>query len=273
MAAADLPNLTTMVIAPAVNERFQDSPGALLWDVDGTLAETERDGHRLAFNLALAEAGLPWQWSVEEYGTLLRISGGRERLSHDLTLREGVIPDPARVEALQASKQRHYATLLAQGAIQLRPGVRRLIEAAREAGWSQAIVTTSGRQAVEALVQHQLKDLASAFTVWICGEDVGRKKPDPEAYLRAIDALAIAPERMVAIEDSIPGLTAAHQAGLATLVTLSVYSAADALDHFTAAAAIWDGLGDPERPAQPRRGPAGKTQVDLAYIASLRPLS
>jgi HAD superfamily hydrolase (TIGR01509 family) len=259
-----------MVIALTPPVPPQDSPGALLWDVDGTLAETERDGHRLAFNRALAEAGLDWQWSVEEYRQLLSIAGGRERLGHDLLQREGVRPDPDRVERLQASKQRHYAALVAQGEIRLRPGVRRLIEAAQQAGWCQAIVTTSGRGAVEALVRSQLADLSTAFSLWICGEDVQRKKPDPQAYQRAIASLSLPAERMVAIEDSIPGLTAARAAGLTTLVTLSTFSASDPLEHFSSASAVWDGLGEPGQTAKALQGPPSRNDwIDLDYLANL----
>ena len=260
-----------MVIAFPVHEQPEDSPGALLWDVDGTLAETERDGHRLAFNQALNEAGLPWQWGVEEYGELLAIAGGRERLSHDLERRQGVPPDPDRINKLQAAKQRHYAALIERGCIGLRPGVRRLIQAAAAAGWCQAIVTTSGRQAVQALVDTQLRDLADAFSLWICGEDVQRKKPDPQAYRLAIDALAMPASQMVAIEDSPPGLAAADAAGLTTVVTLSAYSASEPLSRFERATAIWDGLGDPGAPAKRFQGPDSTAgQIDLAYLASLR---
>ena len=260
-----------MVIAFPVNERPQDSPGALLGDVDGTLAETERDGHRLAFNQALNEAGLPWQWSIEEYGELLAIGGGRERLSHDLERREGVPPDLDRVNQLQATKQRHYAALIERGCIGLRPGVRRLIQAASAAGWCQAIVTTSGRQAVQALVDTQLHDVAGAFSLWICGEDVERKKPDPQAYRLAIDALAMPASLMVAIEDSPPGLAAADAAGLTTVVTLSEFSAAEPLSRLERATAIWDGLGEPGAPAKRLQGPDSTAgRIDLDYLRSLR---
>ena len=263
-----------MGIASPRNERPQDSPGALLWDVDGTLAETERDGHRLAFNRALAEAGLPWQWSVSDYRRLLGISGGFERLSHDLLIREGAVPDPARVRGLQLAKQRHYAELVEQGAIGLRAGVRRLIQEAAAAGWCQAIVTTSGRQAVQALVKAQLHDLAPAFTLWICGEDVARKKPAPEAYQQAMVALGLPAERMVAIEDSAAGLAAAGEAGLCTLVTLSHFTAWEPLERFRAAAAVWDGLGDGDSPATVLQGPGSSLgQVDLKYLSDLRPLA
>src|SRR5262249_30992666 len=73
---------------------------ALIWDVDGTLAETERDGHRVAFNDAFAAANLPWRWSVERYGELLAISGGYERLLHDIAQRNDAPRAAAEREAL-----------------------------------------------------------------------------------------------------------------------------------------------------------------------------
>ena len=129
---------------------------ALLWDVDGTIAETERDGHRPAFNAAFAEAGLPWQWDLDTYGRLLAISGGHERISAFLAEVEGSAPDPERVQALQRRKQQHYRGLLGEGRVELRPGVVRLMRQAAAAGLAQAIVTTSGREAVAALMAAQL---------------------------------------------------------------------------------------------------------------------
>jgi phosphoglycolate phosphatase-like HAD superfamily hydrolase len=150
----------------------QGSLRALLWDVDGTLAETERDGHRVAFNRAFAEHGLPWRWDPDTYLGLLRITGGRERLRWFLSHHDGTEPPGALLDALHRSKQRHYRELVEAGEVHLRPGVRRLIAAAAAAGLRQAIVTTSGREAVTALLASQLRDLSELLTVRICGEDV-----------------------------------------------------------------------------------------------------
>ena len=128
-------------------------PEAVLWDVDGTLAETELQGHRRAFNRAFAEAGLPYRWDPSLYLQLLAISGGRERLRHFLTQVHGASPSSDQVEALQASKTRHYTALVAAGELQLRPGVRRLMAELAAAGVVQALVTTSGRRAVQALLE------------------------------------------------------------------------------------------------------------------------
>jgi len=241
---------------------------ALLWDVDGTLAETERDGHRLAFNRAFAEHGLPLHWDAEEYGHWLGISGGAERIRAALVALEGADPDPRRVEVLQASKQRHYAALVAAGGLGLRPGVATLIAAAAAAGLRQAIVTTSGRAAVQALAERLLGSLAGAFELWVCGEDVGRKKPDPEAYVLALRRLGLEGSAGLAIEDSPAGLAAATAGGLPCLLTLSHYGRREPLERFTAARAVVSGLGESGRVL---RGPACPAEgITLSYLLHLR---
>jgi HAD superfamily hydrolase (TIGR01509 family) len=243
---------------------------ALLWDVDGTLAETERDGHRVAFNRAFAEAGLPWRWDETTYSRLLAVSGGRERLRAFLHDRQGMDPDPALVEDLQTRKQVHYAALVEEGAVGLRSGVRRLIAAAAAAGLEQAIVTTSGRQAVDALLRRQLPDLRHRLHHWICGEDVTRKKPDPEAYRLALAALGLSAAETVAIEDSVQGLRAARGCALRTLITLSDHSGSQPVEAFAEASAVVDRLGDDEGPATVLRGPACSLPwVTLSYLEQL----
>lgn len=247
---------------------------ALLWDVDGTLAETELVGHRRAFNRAFAEEGLPWRWDVATYLPLLRISGGRERMSAFARDCGHAVSD-AQIERLQRRKQGHYEQLVRSGAVGLRPGVRRLILEARAAGLSQAIVTTSGRASVQALMQGAAAGLAEAFAVWVCGEDVDRKKPDPEGYRRALVDLGLQPVEALAIEDSRNGLEAAEAAGLACLVTLSDSSrweaGADGQTGFQAALAVLDGLGEAQRPLRQHRGPAvPPDQVTLGWLQHLR---
>jgi len=247
-------------------------PEALLWDVDGTLAETELQGHRRAFNRAFAEAGLPWHWDRELYQRLLRISGGRERLHHYLRNVTGVPPSTAEVEALQSSKQRHYTALVAAGELELRPGVRRLIEAAAAAGLRQAVVTTSGRPAVQALLDRQLPGHRQLLSLWVCGEDVGCKKPDPQAYQLALAQLQLPSNRVLAIEDSANGVAAASRAGVAVLVTRSASSAAEPAAAFQAAAAELDQLGDPGQPCRVMQGPAcPQGWVTLSYLQQLLP--
>ncbi|MCP9887381.1 HAD-IA family hydrolase [Cyanobium sp. ATX 6A2] len=240
---------------------------ALLWDVDGTLAETERDGHRLAFNRAFAEQGVPLHWDAQSYGTWLAIAGGRERIRAALRDLQGREPDPAWVESLQACKQGHYAALMAAGGLGLRPGVAALIGAAAAAGLRQAIVTTSGRAAVQALAERLLGDLAGAFELWVCGDDVSRKKPDPEAYVLALQRLVLAPADALAIEDSPAGLAAAAAAGVPCVLTLSHYGRAEPLARFAAARAVLTGLGADGRVL---RGPAcPQGRFTLSYLQTL----
>ncbi|MFZ0408845.1 MAG: HAD-IA family hydrolase [Cyanobium sp.] len=243
---------------------------AVFWDVDGTLAETEMAGHRLAFNHAFAEAGLPWQWDPPTYLRLLRVTGGRERLAVFLAEVEGGVPESSRLDQLQDRKQMHYRELVRGGALVLRAGVARLMAEIAEAGISQAIVTTSGRSAVAALIQASEVDLQRHLSFWVCGEDVARKKPDPEAYRLAVARAGVEPEQVLVVEDSAQGLRAAAAAGLGTLVTLSQVSASEPAAAFAAALAVLDGLGEESRPACVRRGPACQGgQVTLSYLQRL----
>ncbi|MCT0217861.1 HAD-IA family hydrolase [Synechococcus sp. CS-1329] len=244
----------------------QGSLRALLWDVDGTLAETELDGHRVAFNRAFAQLGLPWRWDPATYIELLAISGGRERLHWFLQHQQGGQPEEELLEALHRAKQRHYRQLLEAGEVQLRAGVRRLIQAAAAAGLQQAIVTTSGREAVAALLENQLRELSELLPLRICADDVTAKKPDPEAYLLALQRLGLEPSEAVAIEDSPAGLAAATAAGLRCLVTLSAATGQHPAAQFKAASSLTDGL----EPTRVLRGPAcAGGLITLSYLEQL----
>ncbi len=247
---------------------------ALLWDVDGTLAETELEGHRRAFNRAFAEEGLAWRWDGETYLRLLRISGGRERM-RAFGREVGQAIGESQIERLQSRKQTHYEQLVRSGDVGLRPGVRRLIQETHAAGLPQAIVTTSGRASVQALAEGAAAGLAGAFAFWICGEDVERKKPDPQGYERAIARLGVQPDDVLVIEDSRNGLEAAAAAGLACLVTLSDSSrweaGPDGQEGFEAALAVLDSLGEPRQPLRQHRGPTDPPEyVTLAWLQRLR---
>ena len=217
---------------------------ALLWDVDGTLAETERDGHRVAFNRAFDSLGLPWRWDVPRYGELLRITGGRERLLADIATRGDAPTQPAEREALALQlhrlKNAFYAELVHGGGIALRPGVQALVDEAAVRGLAQAIVTTTSRANVDALLGQQFgDDWRDVFTVAVCGEDVPAKKPHPHAHWLALQQLDLSPRAALAIEDSSPGAAAARAAGVPVVVTCSVYFADDAIE---GAAAVGPGL-------------------------------
>jgi HAD superfamily hydrolase (TIGR01509 family) len=203
---------------------------ALLWDVDGTLAETERDGHRVAFNQAFEAMGLPWRWDEAHYGVLLAVAGGRERLLHDMTTRSDAPALPQQREDLAAELHRRknafYVERVAAGAVVLRPGVHALMDACDAAGIRQAITTTTSRGNVEALLQANFgPSWARRFAVLVCGEDVQRKKPDPEVYLQALRLLEIGPLDALAVEDSPGGVAAARAAFVPVVVTQSAYFA------------------------------------------------
>lgn len=201
---------------------------AVLWDVDGTLAETERDGHRVAFNLAFEALGMPWRWEVADYGVLLQVTGGRERLLHDMAARTDA-PATARerlmlVEELHRLKNHFYAEQVRAGAVVLRPGIAVLMGQCAERGVRMAIATTTSRVNVQALLRAQLGSRwASWFEVIVCGEDVRHKKPDPEVYLKVLTGLKLGPLQALAIEDSPGGAAAARAADVPVVVTRSVY--------------------------------------------------
>ena len=241
-------------------------PAALLLDVDGTLADTERDGHRVAFNTAFAEHGLPWDWTQEAYADLLAISGGRARMRAWSRITRTPL-DEATLTALHAAKARHYRRLVESGAVPVRPGVRRLIGEALRAGVRLALVTDSTEASVETLVEALLAELAGALEVRIVGSMVKIRKPDPEGYRMAVAALGLPPGRCLALEDSGKGACAALTAGIPTLVTVSSTSAND---DFGCAAAVLTCLGDEEVPAEVLRGPPCLSgQVDLAWCGAL----
>ena len=245
---------------------------SIFWDVDGTLAETELEGHRLAFNAAFAEASLPWQWDRGTYRRWLAVPGGRERIAGYLASLEARTPSEELLDQLVAAKQRHYANLLRQGTIQLRDGVARLISTAAAAGVRQVIVTTSSRAAVNALLAGALQPHGQAFEACICGDDVLRKKPHPEGYSKALMQTGVDPAHVVALEDSKAGLAAATGASLTTVLTRSEVSVDDSLEAFGAAAAVLDGLGEPHKPARLLRGPAcPEGMVSLSWLESLLP--
>lgn len=197
---------------------------ALIWDVDGTLAETERDGHRVAFNEVFAEFGLGWHWDVDEYGRLLAVTGGRERI-RAYARERGAECAPELVEHLHRRKNALYARIVQRGFIELRPGVQRLLREARDLGLRQAIATTTSRANVEVLLSACLGPEADTlFVTKVCGEDVRAKKPDPEVYRRVLSELQLDAASCVAVEDSEAGLYAASAAGIACIVTRGIYT-------------------------------------------------
>lgn len=196
---------------------------ALIFDVDGTLAETE-ELHRRAFNAAFAEAGLGWVWSVAEYGRLLATTGGKERIAQHAQ-QAGPALVPAEIARLHAGKTRIYADLVAAGALEPRPGVVDLIGRARAAGLKLGIATTTSLPNVEALCAALWQRRAdTVFDAIASGDEVPRKKPDPAVYRLCLDRLGLSPDRALAFEDSANGLRAARAAGLRCVVTPALYT-------------------------------------------------
>jgi HAD superfamily hydrolase (TIGR01509 family) len=239
---------------------------ALLWDVDGTLAETERDGHRVAFNRAFETLGLPWHWDDARYAELLKVAGGRERLLADMATRADAPAAPAERNALAGElhrlKNRLYVDIVEARALPLRPGVAELLEECSAQGMRMAITTTTSRGNVAALLGvHLGPRWPERFAAVVCGEDVQRKKPDPEVYLIALGALDLRPHRTLALEDSPGGLAAARAAEVPVVVTRSVYFAGATFDN---AIAIGPGLHTRAGWRPQRPGPDGRvTLADL----------
>jgi HAD superfamily hydrolase (TIGR01509 family) len=201
---------------------------ALLFDCDGVLAETERDGHRVAFNRAFAELGIDAHWSMARYGELLAVAGGKERLRRHLT--EVGWPDgwsdPDRLVAdLHRRKTKLFQDMVRQGEMPLRAGVARLIDAAIDTGMPVAVCSTANAAGVRALLEAGLGPERARGIAVYAGDLVTAKKPDPAVYRLAVAELGVRADLTVAVEDSRNGLRAAKGAGLPCIVTPSYYTA------------------------------------------------
>lgn len=203
---------------------------ALIFDCDGVLVDTERDGHRVAFNRAFAAAGLDAAWDVDRYGALLTTGGGKERMRRHFDETGWPVADAARddlIARLHRTKTDIFMDLIDSRALPLRPGVARMVDAAQAAGVPVAVCSTSNERAVGAVVRVLLgADRAGRIRIF-AGDVVPRKKPDPAIYTLAADTLGIDPAACVVIEDSHIGLTAARAAGMRCIVTLSTYTASE----------------------------------------------
>jgi HAD superfamily hydrolase (TIGR01509 family) len=216
---------------------------AVLFDVDGTLAETE-EFHRRAFNAVFAAQGLAHAWSVDQYRELLKVTGGKERMAAYFSA-QGVEISEHRIRELHLAKNAAYAQALAAGAAGLRPGVTRLLQEIPAAGIRLGIATTTSESNLDALLRPLLGPAWSArFSCVVAGDQVVHKKPAPDVYQACLLRLGIAADEAIAIEDSAAGVAAAVATGIAVLATPSRYTDRD---DFAAADACVPDLGEPDR--------------------------
>lgn len=207
---------------------------ALIFDVDGTLANTE-GAHLVAFNQAFASAGLPWRWDEPLYVSLLEVSGGKERMAHYLAHHlsrndarasgdtTAIAPD---FDALHAIKTTAYTQQMRAGALALRPGIEAILAAAQQAGLRLAIATTTTEANIDALLRPRLgPDWSQRFEVIEHAGTAPRKKPDPQVYRQTLQRLGLTASECLAIEDSANGLQAALGAGIATIITPNPFTA------------------------------------------------
>lgn len=225
---------------------------ALIFDVDGTLADTERDGHRVAFNQAFAAAGLDWSWDEELYGRLLSVTGGKERIRFYIDEFRPDYQKPENFEQkvadLHAAKTDYYTRLLDEGRIPLRPGVKRLLNEARKAGVRIAIATTTTPANVSALLRNTLgEDAESWFDVIGAGDIVPAKKPAPDIYEYVLKEMSLHPDQCMAFEDSRNGILASQGASLPTIITVNGYTDKD---DFSGAVLVLDQMGEPGAPSR-----------------------
>ena len=254
----------------------------LIFDCDGVLADTERDGHLVAFNRMWREQDVTWQWTVEQYAIKLKIGGGKERiasLAKDADFREAfAVPDSEAawleiVAGWHKRKSAIFQELVMSGAMPGRPGVRRLAQEAHDRGWLLAVCSTSAAPSVQAVLDSVMgTDLSSQFAGVFAGDIVKAKKPAPDIYNYAADTLGLSHADCVVVEDSRNGLQAATAAGMKCLVTTNALTEHE---DFSEAALVVDSLGDPTHPARvvanrsAARPGAMVTVADLEAIVSV----
>ena len=205
---------------------------AVFFDQDGVIIDTERDGHRIAFNRTFKEFGYDFEWDVEYYHELLQVAGGKERMKHHLNTKGfGVEIKPEDVDdhikSMHLRKTAIFVEMIESGELPLRPGVKRLMKEVNDAGLILGVTTTSNVRAAKAVAYGVLKEIDFEFI--LAGDMVSKKKPDPEIYHTAIEKTGLTPDECVVIEDSRNGVLAAHGAGIHIVATTNIYTASEDL--------------------------------------------
>mgnify|MGYP001548356609 CR=1 FL=1 len=220
---------------------------ALIFDCDGVLVDTERDGHRVAFNQAFRDFGIDIDWDVALYGRLLKqVAGGKERLQQYFD-KIGWPPDAGKDPLAFIARIHEHKSLVFQervrsGKLSLRPGINRIADEAHSAGIRLGVCTTAREESVQAVLDLMGPERKSRFEHVLAGDIVSRKKPDPAVYLLASERFGIEPANCMVIEDSHIGMSAALGAGMNCVITTSRYTEDE---DFTGALAVYPQLGDP----------------------------
>ena len=219
---------------------------AIFFDQDGVIIDTERDGHRVAFNDAFREFGYEFQWDVDQYHKLLQIAGGKERMRHYFQ-EEGLLSELSQddldtlIKKLHKTKTELFISLIENGKLPLRAGVKRLMQEAMERQIRLGVCTTSNERSANAITGGMLKEIDFEFV--LAGDMVSKKKPDPEIYLLALGKTGLDPLSCVVIEDSRNGILAAKSAGIPVVATTNLYTEQEDLSD---ADIVVTSLGDPD---------------------------
>ena len=219
---------------------------AIFWDQDGVIIDTEKDGHRVAFNKMFKDFGHEFEWDVDTYGELLEISGGKERMRHYFTQKGIILEGDAEKDAellltLHKKKTAIFVEMVESGILPLRTGVKRLMLEAMDAGLRLGVCTTANERSANAIAKGMLAEINLEFV--LAGDVVSKKKPDPEIYLLALEKSGLSPDECIVIEDSRNGILAAKAAGLRAVATTNIYTENEDLSD---ASIVVTSLGDPD---------------------------